>query len=152
MSDVFSTRFQAGWATMDANAHMANTAFLDAAVDCRMTYFSDRGFPTGEFRRLGIGPVVRRDLVEYFREILLLESFDVTLRLAGISGDGSRFRLYNEILEIDGAKAASVTTDGGWLDLSTRRLTRPPPALLEALRGLVRTDDCREFESSIRDE
>ena len=152
MSQVFSTRFQAGWATMDANAHMANTAFLDAVVDCRMTYFSEHGFPAGEFRRLGIGPVVRRDVLEYFREILLLEPFDVTLRLAGISGDGSRFRLYNEILKIDGARAATVTTDGGWMDLSTRRLTRPPAALLEALQELVHTDDFRDFESSVTDE
>jgi acyl-CoA thioesterase FadM len=83
MSEVFSTRFQAGWATMDANAHLANTAFLDAVVDYRMTYFSGHGFPAREFRRPGLGPVVHRDVLEYFREILLLEPFDVTLRLAG---------------------------------------------------------------------
>jgi acyl-CoA thioester hydrolase len=152
MSEVFKTRFRAGWGTMDANAHMANTGFLDAAVDCRMTYFMDQGFPASEFRRLQLGPVVRRDVVQYFREIRLLEPFDVTLGLSGLSADGSRFRLFNEFLREDGQRAATVTSDGGWLDLSERRVARPPPRVLARLQCLTRSDDFETFDTRVSDE
>jgi acyl-CoA thioester hydrolase len=35
----------AGWADMDPNAHMRNTAYLDKAVDARMLFFAKMGFP-----------------------------------------------------------------------------------------------------------
>jgi acyl-CoA thioester hydrolase len=64
--------------------------------------------------------VVRRDEVEYFREVSLLEPITVTLAL------------------------------GGWLDLTTRRLTAPPPDVLTALQRLPHTEDFEELPSSLR--
>src|SRR5512134_3825516 len=112
----------AGWADMDANAHMRNTAYLDKAVDARMLFFTAMGFPATEFERLRIGPVVMRDEVEYFLEVRLLDTLRVTLELCGLSPDGSRFRVRNEFYRQDGRIAARVTSTGGWLDLSRRRL------------------------------
>lgn len=149
MSAPFEVNFTAGWADMDYNKHMRNTAFLDRCVDSRMLFFSQHGFPVAEFERLGFGPVVMRDEISYFAEIRLLESFTVRLQLAGISGDGSRFSLRNEFHSVDGKKAALVTSTGGWLDLKARKLMIPPTELLSALRALVRTDDFQEMKSSL---
>ncbi|MCE1204667.1 MAG: thioesterase family protein [Holophagaceae bacterium] len=142
---MYRKTFFAGWGDMDFNAHMRNTAYLDKSGDLRMFFFQEHGFPTSEFSRLRIGPVVRTDEVEYFREISLLESFEVTLALAGQSEDGSRFLLRNEFIKADGRTAARVTSSGGWLDLATRKLAAPPPALLEAMRGLPRTEDFQDL-------
>lgn len=85
MSDApFEARFQVAWAQLDANGHMANTAYLDVAVDVRFMYFASRGFPPAEWARLGIGPVVRRDEVDYRRELRLLDSYSVNFLLAGL--------------------------------------------------------------------
>ncbi|HUG02799.1 MAG TPA: thioesterase family protein, partial [Steroidobacteraceae bacterium] len=65
---AFTMASVAGWAEMDANAHMANTAYLSKCVDARMSFFKDNGFPVTEFAKRQIGPVVRRDELEYFRE------------------------------------------------------------------------------------
>ncbi len=140
----------AGWGDMDFNAHMRNTAFLDKSGDVRMMFFSDRGFPAAEFARLGIGPVVMKDEIEYSRELGLLEEFRVTLATAGLADDGSRFLFRNEFLRLDGTLCARVTSAGGWLDLGRRKLTVPPAALLEALRSLPRTDGFEVLPSSIR--
>jgi len=70
----YSKEFIAGWGTMDFNSHMANTAYLNLAADVRMAFFADHGFPPSEFRRLAIGPVIRKDELEYFREVGLLRS------------------------------------------------------------------------------
>ena len=70
---------------MDTNGHMANTAYLDLAADVRMAFFAEHGFPPSELRKLPIGPVMRKDEVEYFREIGLHETVTVTYALLAMS-------------------------------------------------------------------
>lgn len=147
---AFSITTIAGWGDMDANAHMANVAYLNKCVDARMSFFEQNGFPAAEFARRRIGPVVRRDEIEYFREVALMEPITLTLALGGIAPDGSRFRLINEVLRADGKLAARVRSEGGWLDLGTRRLIAPPPEILAALRRLSRSADFEELPSSLR--
>ncbi len=152
MSAPFSIATVAGWGDMDANAHMANVAYLNKCVDARMSFFTECGFPATEFAKRQVGPVVRRDEIEYFREVTLLEPLTVTLMLGGAALDGSRFRLINEVLRADGKLAARVRSEGGWLDLATRRLTAPPPELMAALQQLPRSADFEEMPSSLRTE
>ena len=149
MREVFSHTFHAGWGLIDSNGHMANTAYLDLAADTRFVYFEANGFSASDFARERIGPVVKKDLLEYRSEVRFREAFDVILELAGLSRDGSRFRLRNTFRKRDGAIAAIVTTDAGWMSLDQRRLVVPPPALLTALRSLVTTDDYEDLPSSI---
>jgi acyl-CoA thioester hydrolase len=129
---MYEKTFVAGWGDMDFNSHMCNTAYLDKSADVRMMYFSEHGFPMAEFMRLRIGPVIMKDEVEYFKEVQLLAALRVTLSQAGQAEDGSRFLLRNEIYRGDGKLVARVTSAGGWLDLSSRRLVVPPEALWKA--------------------
>jgi acyl-CoA thioester hydrolase len=146
---VFEKRLIAGWGDMDFNSHMRNTAFLDKAADVRMMFFSENGFSIEEFIRRKIGPVIMKDEIEYFKEIRLLEELRVTLVVAGLAGDGSRFLIRNEFWRAD-EKAARVTSAGGWLDLTNRRLVAPPEALLAALHSLPSSDDFQVLSSSIK--
>ena len=144
MSDVgitsgrYARQFLAGWRTMDFNGHLANTAYLDLAADVRMAFFAEHGFPPTEFRRLAIGPVVRKDELEYFWEIDLHETVTVTYAALAMSPDGARFTLENEIFNAAGERCAVVRSTGGWLDLRARKLVVPPPALTEAMRRVPR--------------
>jgi len=147
---MFEKRLVAGWGDMDFNSHMRNTAFLDKSADVRMMFFSEHDFPMEEFIRRKIGPVIRRDELEYFREIQLLEEMRVTLVIAGLADDGSRFHLRNEFWRADGQLAATVTSAGGWLDLSLRRLVVAPEGLLAAMRALPRTEDFQVLASSTK--
>jgi len=149
-SAPYSIATVAGWADMDANAHMSNVAYMNKCVDSRMSFFTQHGFSGTEFARRRIGPVVRRDEIEYYREVALLEPLTVTLRLGGSAPDGSRFRLVNEVLRADGKVAARVRSEGGWLDLATRKLIAPPPEIMSALQQLPRSDDFEELQSSVR--
>ena len=124
---LFSRTFHVGWGDLDANAHMKNIAYLDKAVDVRMMYFQEQGFPMSEFERLRLGPVIMRDEIDYYREFRLLDTITITLSLAGLNSDASRFRLCNELYRADGQLAARLTSAGGWLDLTKRKLTIPPP-------------------------
>jgi len=140
----------ASWADMDFNSHMKNTAFLDKSADVRMMFFSENAFPTGEFSRLRLGPVVMKDEVEYRKEVSLLQVITVTLAIAGHSEDGSRFILRNEIFRLDGTLCARVTSEGGWLDLTARKLVGPPEALHNAMKSLPQTSDFTVLSSSVK--
>ena len=148
---MYSKTLFAGWGDMDFNSHMKNTAFLDKSADVRMMFFAENGFPMGEFSRLKLGPVVMKDEVEYQKEVGLLQEVRVTLAMAGLSPDGSRFVLRNEIFCKGGKLCARVTSAGGWLDLAARRLVAPPDALLAALKSLPTTADFTVLPSSVKE-
>jgi acyl-CoA thioester hydrolase len=147
---MYAKTFTAGWADMDFNAHMRNTAFLDRAADVRMMFFSEHGFPMSEFRSRRVGPVIMKDELEYFREIALLDQFSVSLALAGLSQDGSRFLMCNDVLSSAGKLCARVTSTGGWLDLGVRKLVAPPIELRSALDELSRTERFAELPTSLK--
>jgi acyl-CoA thioester hydrolase len=147
---VFEKTLIAGWGDMDWNSHMANTAYFNKGADVRMMYFAEHGFPMGEFARLKIGPVILKEEIEYFREIRLLDEVRVTLSLAGVSEDGSRFRIRNEFFRPDGKRAARLESSGGWLDLTNRKLVVPPAGLLSALQSLPQTERVESLPSSLR--
>jgi acyl-CoA thioester hydrolase len=146
----FSIKLHARWADMDQNAHVANSAFLDMAVDARMSFFTQHGFPASEFARRRIGPVVRRDEMDYLREVQLLEELSVTLELAGMAENGSRFRFANDFFKADGRPCGRLRTEGGWLDLQARRLVLPPDDVMEALALLTRTADFAVLPPSVK--
>ncbi len=148
----FRRTLRVRWSDIDFLAHMKNTAYLDAAVDVRFLYFESCGLAAADFAGLGIGPVVQRDDVEYFRELRFLEEYTVTHQLAGASADFSRFMLRNEFHRPDGKLAARVTSTGGWLDLEARKLIAPPAIIVTALSGLEKTADWSALPSSVRAE
>jgi acyl-CoA thioester hydrolase len=146
----YETTLETGWSDMDMNGHMANTAYLEKAVDVRLRFFAAHRFGIGEFARLRVGPVVMSDELAYFREVHLQETLRATLAIAGLAEDGSRWRLCNEFHRSDGELAARVTSVGGWLDLDARKLVAPPAPLAEALAALARTADFGVLPSSLR--
>ena len=147
---MYEKNLFAGWGDMDFNSHMKNTAYLDKSGDVRMLFLSEHGFPMSEFMRLNLGPVVMKDEIGYVKEVLLLEEITVTLSLAGLAEDGSRWILRSDIIRPDGKLAARVNSTGGWLDLGARKLIAPPPALLAAWNALHKTDDFQELSTSVR--
>ena len=149
-ADSYRPSFVVRWADVDSNGHMKNTAYLDTCVDVRFGYFATAGFTAAEFLRARVGPVVRRDVVEYYKEMRFRDPFTVDIALAGVSADASRFSIRNCFFRADSQLAAQVTSTGGWLDLDTRRLVVPPESLHGALLALARSEDFADLPSSAR--
>lgn len=147
---MFAKTLYAGWGDMDFNAHMRNTAYLDKSADVRMLFFAEHGFPMHEFMRLQLGPVISQDTLDYFKELRLLEPIRVTLQLAGMSEDASRFLMVNEFYREDGKLAARVTSAGGWLDLAQRRFRAPPRELHSAMQQLHKSAEFSTLASALR--
>jgi acyl-CoA thioester hydrolase len=138
------------WMHLDANGHMANTSYIAMAIDVRFMYYASQGLTPGEFARMRIGPVVRRDEVDYYREFHMFDKVRITLTLAGVADDASRFRIRNELYREDGQLAARITSLGGWFDLDARKLIAPPEKLANALRAIEKAEDFEVLKSSVR--
>jgi acyl-CoA thioester hydrolase len=143
-------KLTASWADMDFNAHMANTAYLNRAVDARMAFFTENGLSLSELMRLRISWVMMKDEVEYRREIKWMEEISITVALAGLAPDGSRFKVRNDFLRADGQLAARVTSTGGFLDLDARKLVAPPIEVLTTYQAMPRADDYEALPSSFK--
>ena len=137
---MYQKMLKAGWGDMDFNSHMRNTAYLDKSVDVRFMYFTENGLPISEFLRMGIGPVVMKDEVEYFKEFHLHDEMMVNLTVAGMSNDGTRLKVRNEFFKNE-KLAARVTSTLGWLDLRQRKIVCPPEKVLAALRSMPKSED-----------
>jgi acyl-CoA thioester hydrolase len=84
---MYKTTLYAGWADMDFNSHMKDTAYLDKTADVRQLFLIENGFPMEEFLRLRIGPVVMKDELENFKDVGLQQEICVTYALAGLHQD-----------------------------------------------------------------
>lgn len=144
----FERLLYVGWAQVDFNGHMRNSAYLDMCSDVRFLFFLAHEFPASRFAEAQFGPVIQTDRLDYFREARLLDSLRVTLRLAGLAGDASRFRLQNDFYRPDGKLSATVVSAGGWLGLATRKLVVPPAGIRDALESLERTADFEPLEAA----
>lgn len=69
---------------------------------------------------------------------------------AGLSDDGSQWRVHQEVTRGDGKQAAILRIDGAWIDLDSRRLIAPPSELFDLLQNLPRTADFEVLKSVLR--
>lgn len=147
---AFEEHFAVRWSDMDANRHVRNTIFSEFSTHTRFRLLEARGFSQARFEALRFGPVMFREEIRYRRELVFGEEAVVNVLSSGLSGDGSQWRVRQEVARADGKQAAVLTIDGAWIHLDTRRLIAPPPELLELLRNLPRTDDFEELRSVLR--
>jgi acyl-CoA thioester hydrolase len=133
------------WSDSDANGHMRNTAYSEYAIDTRMSYLAEHGFPYAKFEELNVGPVILREEIDYLRELRLGDTIEVDFTQLGLAPDGSRFKLAHDFWRPGGKNVARVVLAGGWLDLATRKLVRPPDALFKAISSVPKGDGFEEL-------
>lgn len=147
---AFEEHFSVRWSDLDANRHVRNTIFSEFATHTRFRMLESNGFPQARFESLRFGPVMFREEIRYRRELLFGEEATVNVLFAGLSEDGSQWRVHQEVARANGKQAAVLTIDGAWIHLDKRTLVAPPDDLLELLRSLPRTDDFEVLRSVLR--
>jgi acyl-CoA thioester hydrolase len=147
---AFECQFEVRWADLDGNRHVRNTAFSEYATHTRFRLLAAHGFDQARLEALRFGPVMMREEIRYRREVRFGDAVVVTVRCAGLSADGSHWRVHQDVLRPDGKEAVALTIQGGWMDLDARKLVVPPPELAAVLESLPRTRDYETLPSLIR--
>lgn len=133
------------WADCDVNGHMRNTAYSDYAIETRMGYLAEHGFPYAKFEELGFGPVILREETDYMRELRLGETVEVDFTQLGLSPDAGRWKLQHEFWRPGGKQAGRIILSGGWLDLRTRKLIPAPEPLAKELAAVPKAPGWEEL-------
>lgn len=138
---MYKKDFEIRWSDIDANRHLANTAYINFMSHTRMAFLMENGFGQKELAQHNLGPVVFYEHVYYFKEVFAGKPVSVTLQLKGLSEDGKYFQFVHDFYDHKGRNFASCEMMGGWIDLKERKLTALPKELFENLNGLEHTPD-----------
>jgi acyl-CoA thioester hydrolase len=144
--DRYAKTFTVRWADCDVNGHMRNTSYSEYAIDTRMAYLAENGFPFESFVASGIGPVLLHESIDYLREVPLGGTLEVDLAITGLSPDLARFKFEHDIWLPGRKKAARIVLYGGWMDLQKRKLRVPPDDLQRLLRASPRGEPFEELK------
>jgi acyl-CoA thioester hydrolase len=137
----YSRTYQIRFSDIDANRHVNNATYIDAAGDVRYQFFAENGFPPEKFEQLGIGAVYTKITTQFLREVLLGETITVTFALAGLSPQGMLWKARHYIFKSNGKKAVSIDMEGTNLDLATRKPVSPNSELMQVFQLIPHTAD-----------
>jgi acyl-CoA thioester hydrolase len=138
---TFKKEFEVRWSDIDANRHVANSAYQNFMSHTRMAFLLANGFTQKELIKYNLGPVVFYEHIYYFKELLPEDTVVVDLKLKGLSEDGMFFSFEHDFYNTKGENCARCEMMGAWIDMSSRGLTALPEHLLEPLEHLEKTDD-----------
>ena len=128
---MYKKQFEIRWSDVDANSHLANSAYTNFMSHTRMAFFAEFGFTMPEMKKQNIGAVVFYEHVYYFKESFLGVPITVTIEVSGLSEDGMLFMFEHNFYNEKGDNLANCEMQGGWIDLKARRLTGLPDSLLK---------------------
>jgi acyl-CoA thioester hydrolase len=143
--EMFRLTVDVRWADCDANQHVRHSAYADFCTHARISWLKAHGFSFEQFQQHAFGPVIFKEWTEYLKEVKMSEQLTIAVFIAGLSDDGSRFRILHEIYKEDGRLAARHEVSGAWFDLRSRKLIAPPAALADIFAQLARTADFEQI-------
>ena len=127
---LFSQHFHVRWSDLDPNLHLRGSVYFDYCDHTRLSYFAEQTLPLAEWQRLGYGPVILEQSIQYLKEVTESTSLEVRLFLDRIEKQKIIY-FKHEIIgpgEIVHARAQVVL---GILSLRQRKLIEIPKELMQ---------------------
>lgn len=142
MSRPFVMNFEVRWSDLDANMHVRHSAYADYCATTRLQCLAANGFGMKDFAAERVGPVLFKETLTYLKEIPPDVTVRVTMKIAGLSADGRKWKIRHELFRSsDGAHAANVEVEGAWMDTKARKIAPPPAKLKDAFEVVEKTED-----------
>lgn len=138
---MYIKEFEVRWNDLDANRHLANSSYVNYMSHTRMSFMIDNGLGHKTMIDHNIGPVVFFEHLHYFRESGMQGKIRVSFELGGVSEDGMFFRFIHNFYDEKGRNLAYCEMQGGWIDLTSRKLTPLAPQLVQQLQSAPKSKD-----------
>ncbi|MBR9913411.1 MAG: acyl-CoA thioesterase [Algicola sp.] len=145
---MYQKDFEIRWSDVDANSHLANSAYINFMSHTRVGFLNQHGFSMKQLIEHGIGPVVFSEQIYYFKESFLGQTLTVTLAVSGLSEDGMFFRFEHNFYNEKGQHLATCDISGGWIDLKTRSLTPLSEVLQKSLKTFPKAENFKILTKS----
>lgn len=138
---MYTKQFEIRWSDVDANRHLANSAYTNFMSHTRMAFLIEKGFSMKELALFNIGPVVFYEHMYYFKEVFMGKPVTVSLEVSGLSKDGMFFKFDHNFYNHKGENIAHCEMLGAWMDLKTRKLIGLPNELLSQAEAFPKTEN-----------
>lgn len=156
---MYIKEFEVRWNDVDANRHLANSAYINFMAHTRMSFLWELGFGQKILAKHQIGPVAFYEHMYYFKEVFPGRPIRVSLTVAGMSEDGKFFEFHHDFYDSEGKNVAHCEMMGAWISLKTRGLISLPEELLKIFKTVERPEgfqiltkeDTRKFAKAPKD-
>ena len=138
---MFFKEFDIRWSDLDANRHLANSAYINFMSHTRMAYLGQLGFNQKSMAQYNIGPVVFYEHMYYFKEVFAGKPVKVSLGFKGMSEDAMFFEFEHNFYDASGRNFARCEMMGAWMDLAERKLTSLPQVFMDAFDKVERVEN-----------
>lgn len=137
--------FEVRWSDIDANRHLANSAYQNMMSHARMVFLTENGFTHQSLIKHNLGPVVFYEHIYYFKEVMPDDSLKVSTALKGLSDDGRFFQFEHNFYNQNGKNCARAIMLGSWIDMKSRSITILPDNMLKMISEMEKTDDFKKL-------
>lgn len=138
---MYFKEFDIRWSDIDANRHLANSAYVNFMSHTRMGFMIENGLSQREMVTFNIGPVVFHEQLFFFKEAFQGKPITVSFELGGSSEDGMFFKFVHNFYDHKGRNLARGSMQGGWIDLTTRKMRGLPEELMPMLTNAPKSAD-----------
>lgn len=135
--------FEIRWSDVDANRHLANSAYLNYMSHTRMAFLMEIGFDHRTLAKHEIGPVVFYEHIYYFKEAFPGRPIKVSMEIMGMSEDAKFFEFHHNFYNHKGENFAHCEMMGAWIDLKTRKLTGLSEDFLDTFKNVEKGEGFR---------
>jgi acyl-CoA thioester hydrolase len=140
---MYVKEFEVRWSDLDANRHLANSAYTNFMSHARLSFLLEMGFSQNVMSEYNMGPVAFYEHTYYFKEVFPGRPIRVTVEVKGLSEDGMFFEFHHNFYDYKGRNLAHCEMMGAWIDLKARELTGLPEPLLKPFTDLEKSEDFR---------
>lgn len=135
--------FEIRWSDIDANRHLANSAYVNYMSHTRMAFLMEIGFDQKTLAENQLGPVVFYEHIYYFKEVFPGRPIRVSMEITGMSEDAQFFEFLHNFYDHNGNNFARCEMMGAWMDLKTRKITGLTNDFLAAFSGVDKAEGFR---------
>ncbi|MBU2995708.1 thioesterase family protein [Cellulophaga baltica] len=137
---MYLKEFEIRWSDVDANRHLANSAYLNFMSHTRMSFLMENGFSHKTMAAHNLGPVVFHEHVYYFKEAFPGKPIRVSMEIMGMSEDYKFFEFHHNFYDYKGRHIAHCEMMGAWIDLNTRKLVGVSDEFLETFKNIEKAE------------
>ncbi len=137
----FEKQIEIRWSDVDQNRHVRHSAYYDFGTHLRVRFLEAKGYDAETMNKLEIGPVLFKEECTFIKELKANDTVMVNILNGTESNRAIKWKFHHEIFNQHGEKCAHVTVQGAWMNLSKRRITKPPKEMLSAIQDLPRGED-----------
>ncbi len=137
----FEKQIEIRWSDVDQNRHVRHSAYYDFGTHLRGKFLEVKGYDVETMNKLEIGSVLFKEECTFIKELKANDTVMVNILNGTESNRAIKWKFHHEIFNQHGEKCAHVTVQGAWMNLSKRRITKPPKEMLSAIQDLPRGED-----------